>query len=195
MKSSREERTREHEHDSGRSNRRSFRESPLALQRSEQTIVKEKPNFKPTGLLAKESNNIEGVRLKYTEPEDAHAPPEEAEYLLFIFMPDSKVTRHYSLNVKSYHLIGRDERVVDLQTQDESCSKQHAVIQFRERPEVDTQTSKSVKVVKPYLIDLESSNGTFLNGEEIPTSRFIELRPEDVIKFGESEIDYVLMTS
>lgn len=159
-----------------------------------QVVVKEKPNFKPTGLLAKESNNIGGIQLKYTEPQDGCGPPKNQEYILYIFHPNTDTTNRYNLNTKHFHLIGRDEKVVDLKTDDDTCSKQHAVIQFRERPEKDPNTLKTIKVVKPYIIDLESSNGTFLNGEEIPTSRFIELRPEDVVKFGDSETDYVLMT-
>lgn len=143
---------------------------------------KERPNFKPTGLLAKDSNNVAGVQLKYTEPQDS-APPEK-EYILFLFSEDSKVTRQFPL-VKASTLIGRDEQVVDLRTDDESCSKQHAVVQFR----------NVARSVKPYIIDLESSNGTFINGEEIPTSRFVELKQEDVLRFGESETDYVLMGS
>jgi smad nuclear-interacting protein 1 len=179
----------------GERNGGSFNSYNEILQSEKKEILKEKPNFKPTGLLAKESNNIDGVQLKYTEPDDACLPPKEPEYLLFIFMPDSKVTRQYSLNGKSSHLIGRDEKVVDLLTTHETCSKQHAVIQFREIQEQDPESSRIVKHVKPYIIDLESSNGTFINDEEIPTSRFLELRREDIIKFGESDTDYVLMIS
>jgi smad nuclear-interacting protein 1 len=47
--------------------------------------------------------------------------------------------------------------------------------------------------VKPYLLDLNSSNKTFLNGKEIEGSRLIELRESDVIKFGYSTREYVLV--
>jgi smad nuclear-interacting protein 1 len=49
------------------------------------------------------------------------------------------------------------------------------------------------KVVKPYLIDLESANGTFVNGTRIPGSRYVELKVGDTVKFGFSSRDYVLM--
>lgn len=153
---------------------------------------KEKPNFKPSGLLAKESNNIAGTQLKYTEPKDAASPPNSPDYYLFIFKKGSKIPREYKLNHKKFHLIGRDEKLVDLETDDDTCSKQHAVIQFRSRPITDDQ-GKTTQQVKPYIIDLESSNGTFLNGQEIPTSRFIELQAEDTIRFGDSENDHVLV--
>ena len=48
-------------------------------------------------------------------------------------------------------------------------------------------------VVKPYLIDLESTNKTFLNSEEIEAARYYELRTKDVLKFGESQREYVIM--
>jgi smad nuclear-interacting protein 1 len=47
--------------------------------------------------------------------------------------------------------------------------------------------------IKPYIIDLGSTNGTLLNGEKIPTQRYIELKSGDIIKFGTSTRDYVLV--
>lgn len=41
-------------------------------------------------------------------------------------------------------------------------------------------------------MDLESTNGTLLNGEKIEPSRYVELLEKDVIKFGLSERDYVV---
>lgn len=49
-------------------------------------------------------------------------------------------------------------------------------------------------VVKPFIIDLESTNGTQVNDQTIPTSRYFELRLSDVIKFGESTREYVLLS-
>jgi pSer/pThr/pTyr-binding forkhead associated (FHA) protein len=47
--------------------------------------------------------------------------------------------------------------------------------------------------VLPYLMDLETVNGTFLNGERLEATRFYELREKDVIKFGLSTREYVLL--
>jgi smad nuclear-interacting protein 1 len=44
-------------------------------------------------------------------------------------------------------------------------------------------------------MDLESTNGTFLNGEKIEGARYIELKHKDVIKFAHSTRDYVVMQS
>ncbi len=46
---------------------------------------------------------------------------------------------------------------------------------------------------RPYIIDLESANGTMVNGDKISASRYIELRDKDMIQFGLSTREYVLM--
>ena len=47
--------------------------------------------------------------------------------------------------------------------------------------------------VIPYVLDLNSTNGTFLNGERIEGSRYYELREKDTLKFGESTREFVLL--
>ena len=47
--------------------------------------------------------------------------------------------------------------------------------------------------MKPYIIDLESSNGTLLNGDKIVASRYVEIQNGDVLKFGYSEREYVVV--
>ena len=47
--------------------------------------------------------------------------------------------------------------------------------------------------VRPYLIPLESANGTRVNGEGVPERRYVEVRSGDVLAFGESTREYVLM--
>ena len=45
----------------------------------------------------------------------------------------------------------------------------------------------------PYIIDLGSSNGTYLNNNRIDPQRYYELKEKDVIKFGYSTREYVLL--
>lgn len=47
--------------------------------------------------------------------------------------------------------------------------------------------------VKPYLLDLESVNGTTINGERLEPARHYELISADVIRFGHSSREYVIM--
>lgn len=46
---------------------------------------------------------------------------------------------------------------------------------------------------RPYLIDLESTNGTKIQGQDIPPSRYVEIRSGDVVTFGCSTRDYVFL--
>ena len=73
------------------------------------------------------------------------------------------------------------------------------MIQFRNTVTVtvadrgDDTGRPASKHVKPYLMDLNSANKTSLNGKVIDNSRFIELRESDVISFGYSSREYVLV--
>ena len=96
------------------------------------------------------------------------------------------------LHRRSAWLLGRDEKVTDYLLEHPSVSKQHAVIQFRHSSTTNEFGDKTNKV-KPYLIDLESANGTKLNGKKVSQSRFVELVDGDVVAFGDSEREYVLM--
>ncbi|EMC99995.1 hypothetical protein BAUCODRAFT_145322 [Baudoinia panamericana UAMH 10762] len=153
--------------------------------------VKQKPNFKPTGLLAREANTVAGTTtvLKYHEPPEARKPKQQ--WRMYVFKKkDLLDTIH--LHLRSVWLVGRDQKVTDLLLEHPSISKQHAVIQFRHISTTNEYGDKSSKV-KPYILDLESANGTKLNGKKIATSRFVELVDGDVVAFGDSEREYVVM--
>ena len=47
--------------------------------------------------------------------------------------------------------------------------------------------------VRPYIIDLDSANGTLLNGEKIEPRRYYELKEKDCLNFGNSTRDYVVI--
>lgn len=159
--------------------------------------VKEKPNFANTGRLAAESNTIavngSSVVLKYHEPAEARKPPAKDDWRLYVFKGDD-LLEMVPLGERSCWLIGREKLVVDFPIEHPSCSKQHAAIQFRyveKKNEFGDKTGR----VRPYLIDLESSNGSMVNGDPVPGGRYIELRDKDVLKFGHSTREYVLMLS
>lgn len=157
---------------------------------------KQKPNFAPTGLLAAASNTIAhadgtSIVLKYHEPPEARKPPPKDLWKLFVFKgPD--ILETIELSLRSCWLVGRELAVVDLPAEHPSISKQHAVIQFR-WIEKKNEFGDKLGRVKPYLIDLESANGTKVNKDQIPGSRYLELRDKDMIQFGDSTREYVLM--
>ena len=50
------------------------------------------------------------------------------------------------------------------------------------------------RVVKPFLMDLESESHTFLNGEQVEPARYYELLEKDILRFGDCEEEYVVMS-
>lgn len=121
---------------------------------------KQKPNFKPTGLLAKEANTVAGsnVILKYHEPPEARKPSSKDQWRLYIFKKN-ELADTVHLYSRSVWLMGRDQKVTDLLLEHPSVSKQHAVIQFRHTTSTNEYGDKFSRV-KPYVIDLDSANGT-----------------------------------
>merc|ERR550537_1004577 len=142
----------------------------------------EEPNFEASGLLAAESNSKNGVNLKFTVPPEARAPTDK--WRLYVFK-DGEQLKVQHLHRATHFLFGKDRRVVDVPTDHETCSKQHAVLTFRLKP--------NGREVAPYILDLESTNGPFLNGERLEAARYVECRAQDVLKFGKSAREFVLM--
>ncbi|TVY32426.1 FHA domain-containing protein [Lachnellula subtilissima] len=152
----------------------------------------------PSGLLAAASNSFaqaDGttIALKYHEPPEARKPPAKDVWKLFVFK-GSEIVETIELSLRSCWLVGREVAVVDMPAEHPSISKQHAVIQFR-YIEKKNEFGDKLGRVRPYLIDLESANGTSLNKDEVPHSRYLELRDKDMIQFGHSTREYVLMMS
>lgn len=132
---------------------------------------------------------MKGVALKYHEPPEARRP--RTNWRLYVYKGGKEVDM-LVLGRQTCYLIGRDRVVVDIATEHPSISKQHAVIQFRlvtKRNEFGDES----RMVKPFLIDLDSSNGTTVNASEIPKSRYYELHSGDMCRFGGSSREYVLL--
>jgi len=169
-------------------------QSQTSSQREGSPEDKAKPNFAPSGLLAADTKTIKhddgtSTVLKYHEPPEARKPV--VGWRLYVFKGKEQVDLLH-IHRQSAYLIGRDRTIADLSIDHPSCSKQHAVIQFRQVQE-KTEFGDVKGAVKPFIIDLESTNGTYVNDEMIPTSRYFELKASDVIKFGESQREYVLL--
>ena len=47
--------------------------------------------------------------------------------------------------------------------------------------------------VQLYIMDLGSANGTFVNNNKIEPSKYVQLLEKDVLKFGFSSREYVLL--
>ncbi|KAG9315771.1 smad nuclear interacting protein 1, partial [Chiua virens] len=173
--------------------RRSASPSRRSRTRSKSPVDKAKPNFNPSGLLAAATNTVKATDgtstvLKYNEPPEARKPT--LGWRLYVFK-GSEQTELLHIHRQSAYLIGRDRTVADIFIEHPSCSKQHAVIQHRQVQEKDEFGGS--KAQGHSVIDLESTNATHVNDEVIPTSRYYELRAGDVVKFGLSNREYVLL--
>uniref|UniRef100_A0A5K3FS67 FHA domain-containing protein n=1 Tax=Mesocestoides corti TaxID=53468 RepID=A0A5K3FS67_MESCO len=149
--------------------------------KSKSNKPKEQPNFELSGALAADTNTYKGVVIKYNEPDDARKP--SAFWRLYPFK-GKEALKVMHIHRQSGYLIGRSQQIADLPMAHPSISKQHAVLQFR-------FTKGKVRL---YVIDLESANGTFLNNKKIEPRRYYELHEKDVLKFGFSTREYVVMT-
>lgn len=165
---------------------------------------KVKANFGLSGALTSDTqtgNVRNGVILKFTEPQEARIP--NTRWRLYVFRrmssesssldpnkkkDDDDLIDTYHISRQSSYLFGREHKVADIPVDHPSLSKQHAVLQYRALP------SKSKLQCKPYLMDLESTNGTFINGVRLEPARYYELRRGDVITLGASSRQYVLLT-
>merc|ERR1712112_707285 len=139
-------------------------------------------NFEVSGLLAMEDNSRNGVALNFTEPPDAVEPTNKWRFYIFKKGEEQNIIH---VHRKSGFLFGKDRRVVDVATDHPTCSKQHAVMHFRQRGEE----------VIPYIMDLESTNGSFVNGNQIEPARYLEIKHADVLKFASSSREYVLINA
>ncbi|XP_054156499.1 smad nuclear-interacting protein 1-like [Oppia nitens] len=155
----------------------------------EEPKEKEKPNLQTTGKLAEDTNMYNGVVIKYNQPPEARKP--KRRWRLYPFKGDDSL-EFIPIHRQSAYLMGRDRKVADIPIDHPSCSKQHSVVQFRlmEYKKDDDTISKRVR---PYIIDLESANGTFVNNQKIEPKRYYELFEKDVIKFGFSTREYVVL--
>ncbi|KAK6042897.1 FHA domain protein [Cooperia oncophora] len=150
---------------------------------------KEKVNLGVSGKLAEDTNMYRGVLIKYNEPPEAKKPT--LRWRLYPFKGEEALPVLH-IHRQSAYLIGRDRKIADLPIDHPSCSKQHAVLQYRSVPFERSDGTKGRRVL-PYIIDLGSSNGTLLNGTKIEPQRYVELKEKDVLKFGFSSREFVVL--
>ncbi|KYO35597.1 smad nuclear-interacting protein 1 [Alligator mississippiensis] len=89
---------------------------------------KEKPSFELSGALLEDSNTFRGVVIKYSEPPEARIP--KKRWRLYPFKNDEVLPVMY-IHRQSAYLLGRHRRIADIPIDHPSCSKQHAVFQYR----------------------------------------------------------------
>lgn len=107
----------------------------------------------------------------------------DVRWRVYVFKPGCDPEKLY-IHRQSAYLVSRDRKIADMPFDHPSISKQHAVLQYR----------KAGGGVKLYLMDLESANGTYLNGKRVDARRYYEILQKDVVKFGYSSRECVFLT-
>lgn len=151
--------------------------------------VEGKPSLELSGALLRDTNTFRGVVIPYGEPPEARTP--HTRWRLYPFKNDELLPVLY-IHRQSAYLVGRHRGIADIPLDHPSCSKQHAVLQYR-LVEYSRADGTLGRRVKPYIMDLGSGNGTFLNNERIQPQRYYELKEKDVLRFGFSTREYVLL--
>ena len=81
-----------------------------------------------SGALMGDTNVFNGVVVKYSEPPEARKPKKRWRFYVFKGQESLPVMH---LHRQSAYLIGKDRKVVDVPIDHPSCSRQHAVLQYR----------------------------------------------------------------
>lgn len=88
---------------------------------------------------------------------------------------------------KTCWVLGKDQSVCDIFAHHGSISREHAVVQFKRHNGVPT----------PYIMDLESVNGTHIAtaeaNEKLEPLRYYRLLSQDTVRLGGSSRDYVFI--
>jgi len=145
----------------------------------------------PSGKLKEDSAlKYKGRVLMFDEPEDAAVPvfEEDGRWRIYIFKGKERIGEPLILQGGSCFLLGRDREIVDIPLDHPTCSSQHAVLQYRR-----VKNANDEQMVKLYIMDLGSTNGTFLNGDRLKPRVYVELLEKDIVKFALSTRDYIFV--
>jgi len=150
---------------------------------------KEGVNLELSGALTTDANSFNGAVIKYAEPAEARKP--KKKWRLYVFKGNEELPILY-IHRQSAYLLGRDRKIADIALDHPSCSKQHSALQYRLVPYTRPDSTQGRRV-QLYIMDLASANGTFVNNNKIEPQKYVQLMEKDVLKFGFSSREYVLL--
>ncbi|KAK9475818.1 SMAD/FHA domain-containing protein [Lipomyces japonicus] len=158
--------------------------------RSPSPVEKQVPNYEPSGALMGDKL-YKGVSFKYAEPAESRKP--DKSYRLYVFK-NSDILDTLVLDQQPAYLFGRDRTVADVPLDHPSCSKQHAVLQYKLVTVEVGFFGEKQSHISPFIYDLGSANGTTVNGKRIKPREYVELKEKDVIEFGLSSREYLILS-
>jgi pSer/pThr/pTyr-binding forkhead associated (FHA) protein len=156
-----------------------------ALTRDHQ-VAKEQPSWGIQALYNDRQLILNKRMTKYFIPFDSAIP--DGSWRLFVFEEPNR-EQTIVLDEEST-LLGR-ESFCNVVLHQQSVSRQHCVIQFRN---VRLDPANPAPAVVPYVFDIGSKFGTFINDEKVPSCCYIELKPRDRVSIGLA-VSAVLMRS
>ncbi|BFU24676.1 FHA domain containing protein, putative [Entamoeba histolytica HM-1:IMSS-B] len=165
------------------------KKKPLNREYTQEELEQKRPkkpkinidDYKPSGNLYKGIKTKDGRKINYIEPNDAKLPTESWRF--YCFKGDEEIEHPFVMNNRSFYIFGTDKENVDIVLRHPTNEPQHAVVQFRYHN----------NEILPYIIDLNSKEGVYLNKNRIKENVYIELRNGDVLMFGHSTREYVLL--
>ncbi|KAL6619414.1 hypothetical protein ACP70R_034553 [Stipagrostis hirtigluma subsp. patula] len=172
---------------------------------------KQKPSFELSGKLAQETNRVAvhtviiiatapircckcyeavSVDLLYSEPPEARKS--DIRWRLYVFKGGEPLAGTTVRSSDELLPVWKRKLQISLQIIYPAANSMLffniGILVEKEQPD-----GMMAKKVRPYLMDLDSTNGTFINDNRIEPRRYYELFEKDTIKFGNSSREYVLL--
>lgn len=128
------------------------------------------------------------IKVEFIYNPPAWSTPPKTKKFCFDVTNENVLLQKIPIHSKGHYLIGRLP-LCDIVVDDVTCSRQHAVIQFRPG-DPDPQTGKRDDEI--YIYDLGSTSGTYVNGMVLQSSAYYPVFVNDIIQFGQCVNSYVI---
>ncbi|EAY14475.1 FHA domain containing protein [Trichomonas vaginalis G3] len=127
-------------------------------------------------------------KTKYLLPFDSIEPGDKNLYYMHISVNNSDDIITYDFKEPAT-LIGR-EHFCDIRFTHKIISRQHCVIQFRN---VKANENQEKLEITPYIFDMGTKNGTYINDEQIPSCQYVQLLDGDIITFDKRADNQIII--
>lgn len=131
------------------------------------------------------------VQPVYIEPTSSCDSPPGLGWELHVFtkvrpIDDGPKGGIFYLRLRRFFILGRDRSKAHIPLDNPACSPQHAVLQYLATP-------ATACLSLPYILDLNSTCGTYVNGQKLPAQEYKLLHHLDVLQFAPCPRRYVLL--
>uniref|UniRef100_A0A905AVW7 FHA domain-containing protein n=1 Tax=Glossina morsitans morsitans TaxID=37546 RepID=A0A905AVW7_GLOMM len=131
----------------------------------------------------------------YKIPPWSSTPSKDRKYSFEILKSGQIIEKIEDLQEKAFWTFGRLPEN-DIEMAHPTISRFHAILQYRSKKEINENVKSSDTLDEIpegwYVYDLDSTHGTFLNKQRIPTKVFIRIRVGHMLRLGASTRSYIL---